>query len=1085
MTFVDPSDQNRATQQGASTLQGTAENKVKNKLPKIQPYEDISASAELLGQVMQQLQSQALAFDSKPLESLLGLLATFNVNDLLANHITDLRAHLLELNAALEVSASSSAVNITSPSQQTPIASNTGRDNAANVEAGLLNVEESVVRQLGTQSIMSENLVSVQASTLGLLKAIDVESLDDSLTSLDWSIGAVTHSIEQLSNELPSGVEEGVGNAIRELLDTVASLKVKGVSTQQINKVTKQAAASTTAQNQQMADNKGPAPDKLKPAVPSANKLIAKTVANPIFDKGKASKISTALHDKPLGKNKRAGKKRGAVQTQTQVSKKQASSKLPAVNQLNMQAVAEGDLASILELAPQLLKAANLKGPAKALKTAMPALKQLDLQGIASGDLSSVLDAGPDLLKAANLKGPAKALKTAMPALKQLDLQGIASGDLSSVLDAGPDLLKAANLKGPAKALKTAMPALKQLDLQGIASGDLSSVLDAGPDLLKAANLKGPAKALKTAMPALKQLDLQGIASGDLSSLLDAGPNLLKAANLKGPAKALKTAMPALKQLDLQGIASGDLSSLLDAGPDLLKAANLKGPAKALKTALPGLKQLDLQGIAAGDMSSLLDAGPDLLKAANLQGPADALKKSIPALKQLDMKGIMDGDLQSLVKAGPDLLNSFGLNDAASVFEKHASAIGKLDFKGILNGDLSSIGDAATDFFENLGSDDAPEEQKDKPKKGKKRNRKRNKAKRKGTKNRQSQPRSNTQPWVKDAQDDTEHNLSNKHKGKPAQSPKPALKVLEGGRKDNAKQAAASNKSQSASQAKLGKGVAANDPVFGGNKQAKPKVGGFVKRLMKNPLAKTLGRFTGPLRAIMSAADIGGTLADDSLSKREKSQQIGSAAGGAGGALAGAAAGAAIGSIIPGVGTLIGGAIGGAIGSFGGESLGGFLGDWFGSSLEDSDAKQSAAQQTDAATTHALTIANVDASLGGAANDPSFEQGSSHNALAKSRSHSAKASQKLAPAQQLADEQQADMLASNPSDLNTLGQKTTSDKSPAQHVNSSVTVNANITVNATPEMSALDIAEQIKQVLEEKQQQAQRDMRLRYIDEVA
>ncbi|CAM3967861.1 hypothetical protein [Pseudoalteromonas byunsanensis] len=1039
MTFVDPSDQNRATQQGASTLQGTAENKVKNKLPKIQPYEDISASAELLGQVMQQLQSQALAFDSKPLESLLSLLATFNVNDLLANHVTDLRAHLLELNASLQMSSGSLPANLKNPSQETSNASNTGRDNASNVEAGLFSVQESVVHQLDTQSIMSENLSSVRASTLGLLKAMNVESLDDSLTSLDWSIGAVTHSIEHLTNELSGGVEEGVSNAIRELLDTVAGLKVKGASTQQIKNVTKNTAANKTAQKQQKVVSRGIPSDK-HIAVPSVNKLIAKTPANPILEKVKTSKTSTKLHDKPLGKNKRVSKEQGTVLAQNPAAKKQAPIKLPAVNQLNVQSTVEGDLASILDLAPQLLKAADLKGPAKALKTAMPALKQLDLQGIASGDLSSVLDAGPDLLKAANLKGPAKALKTAMPALKQLDLQGIAARDLSSVLDAGPDLLKAANLKGPAKALKTAMPALRQLDLQGIASGDLSSVLDAGPDLLKAANLKGPAKALKTAMPALKQLDLQGIVSGDLSSVLDAGPDLLKAANLKGPAKALKTAMPALKQLDLQGIASGD-------------------------------------------MSSLLDVGPDLLKVANFQGPADALKKSLPALKQLDMKGIMGGDLQSLVKAGPDLLNSFGLNDAASAFEKHSSAIGKLDFKGILNGDLSSIGDAATDFFENLGTEDAPEEQKDKPsKRNKKRNRRRNKAKRKGAKSRQFQPRSNTQPWVKDTQDDTDKSSSNKHKGKLAQSPKPALKVLDGGRKDNSKQAATPNKSQSANQAKLGKGVAANDPIFGGNKQAKPKVGGFVKRLMKNPLAKTLGRFTGPLRTIMSAADIGGTLADDSLSKREKSKQIGSAAGGAGGALAGAAAGAAIGSIIPGVGTLIGGAIGGAIGSFGGESLGGFLGDWFGSSLEDSDVKETAAEQS-------LNIANVDASLGGAANDPRFELGGSHKELAGDSSRNAKAGQahvnrKSALAQQLTD-QQNDVLIANPNELNALGQKTTSDKSPAQHVNSSVTVNANITVNATPDMSALEIAEQIKLVLEEKQQQAQRDIRLRYIDEVA
>ncbi|MCF6435247.1 hypothetical protein [Pseudoalteromonas sp. MMG022] len=1044
MTFVDPSDQNRTTQQGASTVQGTADNKVKNKLPKIQPYEDISVSAELLGQVMQQLQSHALAFDTKPLEALLSLLAKFNVNELMANHFADLRSHLLDLNSSLQMQTSQS-LEIASGSAS---AASTSAPDSADVEKSLLTIEDSSLRQLDAQSAMSESLVSVRSSTQGLLNAIDVESLDDSLTSLDWSIGAVTNSIEALTSELPNSVEVGVSNAIRELLNTVANLKVKGVSTQHVKNVTNNAAyAGKTAPKQQKANHKKQPSDTLQSQTPSANTLIAKTPANPILKKNKKSKARAATSDKAFDKKQRATKRNASEQAHNTDPKKQAPITLPDVSQLNVQSAVEGELASILDIAPQLLKAVNLEGAAKAMTQAMPALKQLNLQGIASGDLSSVLDAGPDLLKAINLEGPANALQTVIPGLKQLDLQGIASGDLSTVLDAGPDLLKAINLEGPASALQTAMPLLKQLDLQGIASGDLSSVLDAGPDLLKAINLEGPANALQTAMPGLKQLDLQGIASGDLSSVLDAGPDLLKAINLKGPANALQTAMPGLKQLDLQGIASGDLSSVLDAGPDLLKAINLEGPANALQTALPGLKQLDI-------------------------------------------KGIMDGDLQSMVKAGPDLLKSFGFNDAAAVFEEHSSAIGKLDFKGILNGDLSSIGDAASDFFEFAepedALDEAPEQEKDQQKKrNKRRNKKGKRAKRRGAKNRQSQPRSNTQPWVKDAQDDTDKGQPNKRKGKQA---KPALKVLDGGRKDSPKQGAATNKPKSVSAAKLGKGVAANDPIFGSSSRAKPKMSGFFKGFMKNPLAKTLGRFTGPLRTIMSAADIGGTLADDSLSKREKSKQIGTAAGGAGGALAGAAAGAAIGSIIPGVGTLIGGAIGGAIGSFGGESLGGFLGDWFGSSLEDSVDENNAMQQSNA-TTQSLNIANVDASLGGAANDPSYAQGGSFQALAGDSSSGAKAQQQQAGHKSLSaqslDESKADALATNPSELNTLAQTVGSDKSSAQHVNSSVTVNANITVNATPEMSALDIAEQIKLVLEEKQQQAQRDMRLRYIDEVA
>ncbi|NOU49480.1 hypothetical protein HG263_02820 [Pseudoalteromonas sp. JBTF-M23] len=1184
MKNQDASDQIRPQAVGASTAQGTAQNKVKNKLPNVQPYEDISASAALLGQVIAQLQNEALAFDSKPLESLLGLLSQFNVDELLAEHVSQLRNYLLDLNATL-VEQTSVIPKGDNLALATSTSAGGATGSSAKIESSLLNTQESAVRQLATQSVMRDSLSSVQFSTANLLNAIDVSSLDESFTQLNWSIGAVENAILGLGKDLPKRFEQGVGNAIRGLLNTVASLKVVNVkSVQQQITVNNQLALKPKGKQTQPSKDKIGLSDTLQDAAPSVSALAPKNTSKKRV-KPQAKRQSTN------GKGARRNKQ------------------------------------------PVPLKVTKLKHN-KTKNTAVSKYKQ-----------------------------PAA---TPVNALNQLDIQSLTEGDLSSIIDLAPEVLEAANLKGPAKALKTALPALKQLDMQGIASGDISSILDTAPDLMAAANLKGPAKALKTALPALKQLDMQGIASGDISSILDAAPGLMEAANLKGPAKALKTALPALKQLDMQGIASGDISSILDAAPGLMEAANFKGPAKALKTALPALKQLDMQGIASGDISSILDAAPGLMEAADFKGPAKALKTALPALKQLDIKGIMDGDLQSLLKAAPDLLNSFGFGDAASVLKKHGAAIGKLDFKGILNGDLSSVGDAATEFLSSLGGD---EEQAPKKKQRKKRTRNR-KGKRGGAQRKHTQYRSNNKPWAKEGRDVTQA----KPKAK-AKSAKPALKVLDGGLNEQPKKQTANKPTKSSpkqsvkqvSKLKLGKGMAANDPIFGKMNKPKFKAGGLFKGLARSPIAKTLGRFTGPLRSIMGAADMASTLADDSLSKREKSQQIGTAAGGIGGAMAGAAAGAAIGSIIPGVGTLIGGAIGGAIGSFGGESLGGFLGDWFGSKLEDDKPTSSQASNTAdntststqsqpalLANAQPLSIGKVDQTLGRpAANDAlvksvasntqktsetsnnlrssQLQNTSSQSASVQSTANNSQQTQptnassifgnilslagnvlgpvgaitgtimatqpkankpgsvvsKMANATgilghvvnglsilntanndalsakekaqsigetggswltgelisrslgksknprvaavapllsffgstvagkmtggvsgwfsekvlgkeqanakadtQLATASQGAALLSpklenDPNALHEITKKDQTSSSSQPNVNSSVAVNANITVNATPEMSAVDIAEQIKQVLEQKQQQAQRDMRLRYIDEVA
>jgi len=96
---------------------------------------------------------------------------------------------------------------------------------------------------------------------------------------------------------------------------------------------------------------------------------------------------------------------------------------------------------------------------------------------------------------------------------------------------------------------------------------------------------------------------------------------------------------------------------------------------------------------------------------------------------------------------------------------------------------------------------------------------------------------------------------------------------------------------------------------------------GKGKAIMKG----TAKRFA-PLAAIIGVTDIATTLADDTLTKDQKTVAVGETAGGTTGTLAGAAAGAAIGSVIPVIGTAIGGIVGGTIGyfagSFGGKKLG-------------------------------------------------------------------------------------------------------------------------------------------------------------------
>ncbi|EGR1038382.1 hypothetical protein EFU28_01175 [Vibrio cholerae] len=146
----------------------------------------------------------------------------------------------------------------------------------------------------------------------------------------------------------------------------------------------------------------------------------------------------------------------------------------------------------------------------------------------------------------------------------------------------------------------------------------------------------------------------------------------------------------------------------------------------------------------------------------------------------------------------------------------------------------------------------------------------------------------------------------------------------------------------------------------GSRKRGKPRT--------RSMPGRTLGKLGGLTRklpyigAALGALDIGSTLMNDSLSSKEKSQQVGGTVGGMGGAMAGASLGAAMGSFVPVIGTAIGGIAGALIGGMGGDSLGSWIGGLFGSDKSkpgDAVKKgnvQSALQLTQTANSTARTL---------------------------------------------------------------------------------------------------------------------------------
>lgn len=131
---------------------------------------------------------------------------------------------------------------------------------------------------------------------------------------------------------------------------------------------------------------------------------------------------------------------------------------------------------------------------------------------------------------------------------------------------------------------------------------------------------------------------------------------------------------------------------------------------------------------------------------------------------------------------------------------------------------------------------------------------------------------------------------------------------------------AAANSASSASNrlARSQGGVGGLDGLGGGGRLGRG-LGGAGK------LGKALrfgGKALGGAGMVLSAGMAVKDLMDPDATKEDKAGAVGSLGGG----LAGMAAGAALGSVVPVIGTALGGAIGGAIGAFGGE----WVGRWFG-----------------------------------------------------------------------------------------------------------------------------------------------------------
>ncbi|MEJ6474143.1 phage tail protein [Pseudoalteromonas piscicida] len=306
---------------------------------------------------------------------------------------------------------------------------------------------------------------------------------------------------------------------------------------------------------------------------------------------------------------------------------------IPALAQLDLAGLAQGELGSLVTTLPDLLGAAGLDRAAKTVSAALPALQQLDLGAIADGDVQSLLQSAPALLDAFDMQGASKALGAALPALQQLDLGAIADGDVQSLLQNAPALLDAFDIQGASQALGAALPIAEKLDFKGLMNGELGSLVDAAPEVLRAFELGDAADKLQAAVPGLKQLNLKQIASGDVSSLMAAGPSLLQAFELDGAAGVLENALPALEKLDVDAILGGDIQSLVSAGPQLLNAFGLQDAASLLEQHADLLSNIDLKGVLNGDLSSLTNSLPDLFGEFGLDGISDDLSESFAELE--------------------------------------------------------------------------------------------------------------------------------------------------------------------------------------------------------------------------------------------------------------------------------------------------------------------------------------------------------------------------------------------------------------------------------------------------------------------
>ncbi|WP_440055504.1 phage tail protein [Pseudoalteromonas sp. T1lg65] len=319
-------------------------------------------------------------------------------------------------------------------------------------------------------------------------------------------------------------------------------------------------------------------------------------------------------------------------------------------------------VSAVLSNAPTVLNQLGFEQAADTLAKFTPALNQIDVAKVMEGDLQSLKQALPELAKTVDFSALNQSVAKHIPAFSQLDLAAVAQGDLASVLDTMPALLDGAGLSEVSQQFSAALPAFQQLDMAAIAKGDLNSLLDSAPAALSAFGFDKAASVLEQHKDLFTGINVQGVMQGDLSSLLDSAPAALSAFGFDQAASVLEQHKELFSGIDVQGVMKGDLSSLLDSAPAALNALGFDKAASFLEQNKASLASIDVQGVLKGDLTSLLDSAPAMLNSLGFDKAASFLEQHKESFASIDVQGLIKGDLSSLQGAVGSMLEPFGLD---------------------------------------------------------------------------------------------------------------------------------------------------------------------------------------------------------------------------------------------------------------------------------------------------------------------------------------------------------------------------------------------------------------------------------------